>query len=521
MKKKFLLFLFCLFTVLHTHAQTKVIKSVSNGISTSLHSIIQDGSLVGYLTFTELEKASKDSFNYAITILDENLNDIGKMTFREQKLDLRDVAFDEDLLCLAYIKSDVLGNTPHHKISYKRAAKKGYVAFFAQFINLQGEIVKTFEKKADVDIYHALKQLENGIRPLKQDIQLKNIPGKGFACFYGDRTKRPLLTFSTTGEKVMERQVKEKASSYYLHIAGEDIYLLTHKADDEFQTGYTLFGYSGTTNSPTLKLPLRDKKKNAMDILGFGNDPATGRLFISGVVGKSPNWSNNMNRTYDISRGAYKGVYKIDISSAQKGGVNTVYNYWADSAKKTISTEGLFKRANAHIVPRPSFRDYSGNTYFLGSQLAAKKRKVGIIAAMITLPLISPPGILFATGALGYSKINGAMLIQMDTTGNLSYLDRLPMIPSRKTVSPWSNFKDMDNCSFYSLNNPETRVPYLIIKTEKDIVIYNVQDKKVVRKIAKKLGNVTTSIYPAKDGHIIISEYDEKKQSTKLSIEAV
>jgi hypothetical protein len=33
--------------------------------------------LVGYLAFTRLEQADADSFNYRITIIDENLHDIG------------------------------------------------------------------------------------------------------------------------------------------------------------------------------------------------------------------------------------------------------------------------------------------------------------------------------------------------------------------------------------------------------------------------------------------------------------
>src|SRR6187551_3928732 len=92
------------------HAQTKVFKEVSDEISSQIKIIKQDNALVGYLAFTRLEKASQDSFNYRITIMDENLNDIGTVNFREEGLTLQDIAFEQDALCLAYLKSNVIGN---------------------------------------------------------------------------------------------------------------------------------------------------------------------------------------------------------------------------------------------------------------------------------------------------------------------------------------------------------------------------------------------------------------------------
>jgi len=64
-------------------AQTKVFKEVGEDISTQVKPIMQDNAVVGYLAFTRLEKASADSFNYRLTIMDENLNDIGAVNFRQ------------------------------------------------------------------------------------------------------------------------------------------------------------------------------------------------------------------------------------------------------------------------------------------------------------------------------------------------------------------------------------------------------------------------------------------------------
>src|ERR1700754_84878 len=97
-------------SVLFTHAQTKVFREVSDEISSQIRTIRQDNVLVGYVVFTQLEKADADSFNYKITIMDENLNDIDTINFRDIKLFLQAVSFEQDVLCLAYVKTNILGN---------------------------------------------------------------------------------------------------------------------------------------------------------------------------------------------------------------------------------------------------------------------------------------------------------------------------------------------------------------------------------------------------------------------------
>ena len=56
--------------------------------------------MVGYVAFTKLEKASKDSFNYKLTIMDENLNNIGEQTLRDVNLSLSSAGFESDVLCM-------------------------------------------------------------------------------------------------------------------------------------------------------------------------------------------------------------------------------------------------------------------------------------------------------------------------------------------------------------------------------------------------------------------------------------
>jgi hypothetical protein len=90
-------------------AQVKIFKEVGEEISTQIKAISQDNALVGYLAFTRLEKADADSFNYRVTIMDENLHDIGTVNFRQENLDLQGVSFGENVLCLGYVQSPLAG----------------------------------------------------------------------------------------------------------------------------------------------------------------------------------------------------------------------------------------------------------------------------------------------------------------------------------------------------------------------------------------------------------------------------
>src|ERR1700739_1134813 len=112
----------CFFgTVLH--AQTKVFKEVGEDISTQIKAITQDNALVGYLAFTRLEKANADSFNYRLTIMDENLNDIGKVNFRQGILDLQTVSFEQNVLCLGYIQTSLTGEEKLRTMNNYRKAQ--------------------------------------------------------------------------------------------------------------------------------------------------------------------------------------------------------------------------------------------------------------------------------------------------------------------------------------------------------------------------------------------------------------
>src|SRR5687768_12411782 len=108
MRKFLLLSLAVLGITTMSMAQSRVFKEISEDIKSEFRPILQDQSLVGYTMLTQLEKTSEDSFNYKLTIMDENLNDIGVVNFKDESVSMKGVAFENDLLSLAFVKNKVL-----------------------------------------------------------------------------------------------------------------------------------------------------------------------------------------------------------------------------------------------------------------------------------------------------------------------------------------------------------------------------------------------------------------------------
>src|ERR1700761_1202885 len=184
--RKWPLMSMALFILSAAEAQTKVFKEVAEGISSQFEVIVQDDKLVGYLGFTQLEQASVDSFNYHISIMDENLNDIGSVNFREEKLTLRAVSFESDILCLAYLKSNFQETPYHNRRDFKETVANAKSSLWTQFISLDGKIAAT--NNSPMTLAPHAPDYPGGVitARMKREMQLRNIPGIGFACLIGD-----------------------------------------------------------------------------------------------------------------------------------------------------------------------------------------------------------------------------------------------------------------------------------------------------------------------------------------------
>jgi hypothetical protein len=366
-----------IFMTIAIHAQTKVFKEVGEDISTQMKAITQDNALVGYLAFTRLEKTDADSFNYRLTLMDENLNDIGKMNFRQRNLDLQAVSFEQDLLCLGYVESAMAGvlSGKEARRAYKDN-EKGGSQILMQFISLSGKIINKFTSPIVLTagitsgsssfIVHMAGYLKHGI-------QIKNLSGLGFCVYYGDESKREILLFDTGGKLLRKRNVTVDFPYYFLQTSGSDIYLLTKMHINPAEGGYQLHTYGASDSTKEVVLDLKDKQGDWLKVLSFDNDPTTGKTFIAGCV-INQDREKDFITAHDLAKNPYLGVFSMTLGPA-KGDVKTTYSYWNNSGIQGVNEDGLFTGGENDFYARYStaFRDFDGTTVFVASALVQKK----------------------------------------------------------------------------------------------------------------------------------------------------
>jgi len=518
--KKILSALLLLLAVYLSQAQTKVFKEISDEISSQVKAIRQDNVLVGYVVFTQLEKASADSFNYKLTIMDENLNDIGNISFKDQQLSLKTVSFEQDVLALGYIKNTVSRSESKNKRDRTITTTSNQASVFVQFVSLQGKILNTsnFNVQLSRDSYYTRYGIIYSPWYLKHSIQLSNIPQKGFACFYGEDQKSYLLFFNPNGN-IGWKKTLENAEAYTILASKQDVYVLLKKNEKMVEGGYELIGYNVNDSSLYPKHILKDKQGNSLKALSFENDPVTGKPYISGYI-INPSKGNKFLRVKHFGRGPYSGVFTINIKGDKLADIQSNYAYWADGSQSFMNTKGHFTENNTFPRFETSFKDYQGNTFFVGSALTRKPRWGMIIPGVITMPLVIPPIYFFGGGGSVNGKTTQAVVLKQNPKGAISVEQFIPAntIRIKNGLHP---ITDYDTRDYYLATNSDTKTEYIIIDDAKDISIYNVNQKKVARTIPHKDGKVYTYVFPAKEGHIMISEYNKKERYTRVSIEAL
>jgi len=499
-------------------AQTKVFKEVSEDIASTMRPIVQDNSLVGYLVFTRLEAVNEDSFAYRITIMDENLNDIGLVNFREEDIHLADVSFEQDILCLAYVKSNFNGKKFKSKKAFTKAKEEAENYVVTQFINLEGKILKTNTEKVSLSTneYYPSFVSNVGAVYFKQGVLVTNIPQKGFVVFYGDEKKNYLSVYTPQGEKLWTKNPTNNPKRYYLRTTPNDIYAITYKPGDT-NAEYNLTGFSVADGSSYETMPLKDKKGNILRAMTFENDLSSGNLYVSGYIVNGRKDPPADLRS--MANSPYAGVFTININGTTKSEYKPNYSYWIDGNNSALSESGRLPDTKEFTYFERSFRDFQGNTYFAGTAIKRKTKIGSIISSVVFLPFLLPTIVIAAGGYTKY-KATDAVLLKQNTKGQISIDNTIPVNQSgyRKPFWPAG---DILNKSFYVVTNSNTKNNYLVIDDVKDIVIYNLQTRKIVRTIPHKDGNVRTYVFPAKDGSIMVSEYNKKERYSKYSIESL
>lgn len=514
-------------------AQTRTFKEVSSEIQTQLNVIKQDNQLVGYLAFTKLEKSSSDSFSYKITIMDENLNDIGVVNFKELSLDLQGVAFESDMICLAYTRKPVILTDPKTKAKEFEDAREKYkkdIGIFFQFITLNGVITKTdiiqedFLYLSSTTLYSKKGEV---LTNLRKGLQIQNIKDKGFAVYYGRGNNRDnkLVFYGIDGKRGWQKKLPN-FENYVLQVATTGIHVLgqPNSRKDVYSLPTTeacneLLTYNITDGELLKPIKLRDPKQNTLNILAFRTNPETGRLNILGQV------INPDTKYYPYTYKSYKkkpfiGIFSMDFQGMDKQEIKTKYSFFNVDDKGEIFDE-KFRLASTdtknYLVFNEAFLDSKGNAYFGANRIQQKTRVGTVVSSVVTLPIFVVP--IFLGSLVGYTKfrqVEGQVLMQksdgstslqsdLPSDYSTSYNFRIPYVPEK-------DFKYVKGLSGED---------YFLFTDAKQLSVYNVAKQKVMRTISLKDGKESLKIFPAKQGYLMIQQYNSKEKSTQLSIEAL
>lgn len=477
-------------------AQTKIFKEVGEDISTQVKPITQDNAVVGYLAFTRLEKASADSFNYRLTILDENLNDIGAVNFRQAWLDLQTVSFEGNVLCVGYIQSPLQGETSIRSMRDYRKAEDAATSshILVQFISLNGKVINTYYQDANLQMAPLGRSNAFSVKVggyLKYGMLIRNIPGKGFCLFYGDDKRQDLAIFDAKGTLTSE-QAAPMANHYHLRTSAEKIYLLMKDDGRAPEGGYKLYIYSAKDLYAENNFDLRDAGGDWLKVLSFDNDPATGDPFIAGCI-INPQRERHFLTADDYSNRPYLGLFTLELGGPGRE-MKANCSYWSNGNIPGISGDGLITSRAFYVKYEIAFRDYSGNTIFAGTAVAL-------------------------SGNTGYKLAQG-VFVRQEESGTLALDNSIPC-DETKDFGPTAILYNLDKKDYYKVVNPDTKTNYMVIDDEANIYIYDVNDRKVVRTIPHKDGSVKINVFPAKEGHVMVSEYNRKEKFTRFSIEAI
>jgi hypothetical protein len=483
-------------------AQTKIFKEVGEDMSTQIKAIAQDNALVGYLAFTTLEKADADSFNYKLTIMDENLNDIGTVKFRQRVLDLQSVSFEQNILCLGYIQSSITDvNAIRSEKEFKKAVSAAPTShILLQFISLDGKILNTYYKDVHLSSHLVTSTSRwsassRMVEHLEYGMQIKNIPNSGFALFYGDDLRRKLVVFDTRGTVTTEQNAPGFADRFYLQASAWKVYLLTKQDRPTPEGGFKLYVYSPKDLVVETSFDLRDRNDNWLKVLSFDTDPATGDAFIAGCI-INPGREKSFLTANDYSYTPYLGLFTLDLGNPNKK-MYANCSYWSDGKYQDVSEDGFFAKSGFYVRFATAFRDFNGNTIFSGTALEGK----GIV------------------GAAKY-KFTDGVFVRQEPSGNLA-LENSIACDETKYFNGGGFLPELDKKDYYKVVNPDTKTNYMIIDDEENIYIYNVNGKKIARTIPHKDGNIRVNVFPAKEGHMLVSEYNRKEKQTRFSIEAL
>jgi hypothetical protein len=292
---------------------------------------------------------------------------------------------------------------------------------------------------------------------------------------------------------------------------GDDLYILRQNREKHVNvsSGFEVLCLDIANGNIKKQKKLTDNSGHQLSVLSFANKISDNTPIISGTIISK---NKNSELSSHLAKGKNKGVFSIMLKDTS---FNMQKSNWSNGTyKPSISKRGLIKDIKSYTDIRYSFADATGNNYYVGTGVQRKTRWVALGVSILTAPLIIPPvWFLFLPGLHKY-KYHDEVMLKQDENGHLSYYGSLH---SNNEISGLSVVKQYKSKKYFTVNQNK----YLVVNDVKDIFIYDIATKALHKKIPHKDGSIITQIYKAKEGYIMLSEYNTSDHSRKLSIEAL
>jgi hypothetical protein len=472
MRQIVLALLWALASAGYASAQSKVFNAITGAIRTDFSEVIQNRKVIGYVRLVQLEKADKNTYNYELNIMDENLNDISTAKFSDGYLNLNDVAFESDVLCVTFTKVSS---------SYNVNSSELY------FINLEGKVLKVQTLEGKITVPGSIR----------------NIPGVGFA-YHKKGREYSLNVFDTAGQQIWSKPLEREM--YYLAATPKMVsyYDLKNKS---------LSLMDATTGKNTYHKNLETGKNYVHMFTGVQVYDDT--VYYSGFISPYNQYGLNM-RYKNLKKGYQKGVVVVKAWGTDSKSMKLNEVKWDEGQVACISKYAANpdnKKESYLFTNSVTTRD--GTTYLYAEDIMRKARVGKIVTSVIVAPLIIFTPILATTGYNKYYNAN-ATVFRMSPTKQIIKLVGIEQKPFGNNVGgavviPQPTRSIVDEAGMDA---------YFISGDQENKIITNLNTKKV-KYIPVSSGNISATVFPAKEGHYMLVEMNKKTKSTKLAIVAL
>lgn len=446
-------------------AQSKVFNQIAGAIRTDLSEISQNRKVVGYVRLVQLEKTSKDMYNYELNIMDENLNDISTAKFSDAYLGLNDVAFEQDVICVSFVK--------------------GTTETALYFINLEGKVIKIQNIES--------KKTTNGVT--------KNLPGVGF-LFHKRAKDFSLIAYDPNGKYLWEKSLDHEA----YNIAATSKMVSYYNFEKERSLNFINSADGKSFYSKEFEIG-KDFTHQFTGTQVYGDT-----VYYSGFISPFNKYGKGM-QFKNLKKGYQKGVIVVKAWAPNKQSVKITETNWAkDDLSDITKVAGNPENKKENYLFENSVTTSDGTTYFLAENVQRKTR-TGLVATTVILsPFIFVPAIL---ASAGYNKYYYADATIFKLTPNNRF-SRVTTVSQEKSDKNFAKEIVMPGATRNMINEEGTQA-YFVGGDYSNINITNLTTRKT-KYIPRKSGNISSSVYPAKEGHYMVVESNSSSKSVKLSV---